>query len=680
VVSCAAWQAHAPVTIIAPFQMPKGDLSFSGEIVADALQDGLTSIHNDIEREKDDPRLRPTEMDLPVLRGLNIPKFSRAQDATRFAVEVKGVSYDRIISGARAAWGTETVISGDVIKNGEEFVLIARTQNAGPWESISSPMTAEGLKRASRDLAEKILAAQDPTLAGAALLKDGQADLALAEFNRATTLKPTDATVELNLCMGLEANHRYLDAIKCYERIDGMNPPSRQEVAQRLAHAYYLNGDRDKAIRRFDDLAHKERYNVALLDLGKALCDTGDHKGALRAYDEFLAKQSPTEEYGNRKIAIAHVNRGVAFARQGQHDEALAAYKQALDHAPGDVLVLVNLAVETAEAGDLDAGIAQLQSVVEKKVNPDSVPFAYLQLGTLLQKKGDWQGAAGQFRTATELRPNYDEAHRSLAYALVHEGFQSYALSEYVQLARLSPVDADRRYSQVLTDQWLGNALRDQGDYSGAASAYREAIKLKHNYRTAHYELALILERQKHPDQAIQEYRAAVLPNPKELDDAETLRLAQLRLGEALVSRGREHRAEGIAELRRLMELDVKNLECRFCLARALFAEGKFVEAAAEYQAAINLDPQSAAAHIGLALALDKQGLIDQAVLEYRHAANLAPGNAVYHANLARELNLQHLNQEAAAEREIVAKLEAIVPRDGVDLPPGQYPRCQGVR
>jgi tetratricopeptide (TPR) repeat protein len=679
VAGCAGWQARTPVTVIAPFQMPKAELPFSGEIVADALQDGLTLIHKDIEKERDDPRLRPTEMDLPVLRGLNLPKFLRAQDSTRFAVEVKGVSYERIISATRAMLGTETMISGDVISDGKQFVLVARTANEGPWESIPNPISAEGLKRASRDLAEKILAAQDPTLAGAALLKDGQADQALAEFNRATALKPSDAQVELNLCMGLEANHRYPDAIKCYEHVLKMRPKSPQEVSERLAHAYYLNGDRDEAIKRFDELAHKESYRGALLDLGKALDDTGDHAGALKTYDEFLAKQPRSGKDRNRNLAIAYVNKGVALARQGKHEDASSAYRQALLYAPGDVLILVNLAMETADAGDLDAGVAQLQAVVEENENPDSVAFAHLQFGTLLQKKGDWQAAASEFRKATELRPNYDEAHRSLAYALVHEGFQFYALSEYAQLAKLSPVDADRRYSQVLAYQWLGNALRDQGDYSGAASAYREAIKLKRNYRTAHYELAVILERQRHLDQAIQEYRAALLPNPKELDDSEILHRAQLRLGEALVSQGREHRAEGIAELRRLMELDIKNLECRFCLAKALFEEGDFAEAAAEYQSAIGLNPESAAAHNGLALTLDKQGLIDQAVLEFRYAANLEPGNTMYHANLARELKSQHLSQEAEAEREIVAKLEAIVPRD-VDLPLGTYPRCQGVR
>ena len=218
------------------------------------------------------------------------------------------MSYEGIISAARAVMGTETTVSGDVILNGNEFILIARTADAGPWESVSSPISADGLKRANRDLAEKILATQDPTLAGAALLKDGQVDQALTVFNRALILKPTDARIELNLCMGFEANRRYQDAIQCYRHVRNMDPSSGQEVSERLAQAHYLNGDRDDAIKQFEDLAYKQGYTAAWLDLGKALEDTGEHEKALNAYDKFLASNPKS-----RNLAIAHVNRGRLF-------------------------------------------------------------------------------------------------------------------------------------------------------------------------------------------------------------------------------------------------------------------------------------------------------------------------------------------------------------------------------
>ena len=650
----AAWDAKTPVIVIAPFQMPKADLPFSGDIVADALQDSLKSIHNEIEGEREDPGLRASETGLPDLRNMLIPQFARVQAPPRFAVEVKGVSYERILSVARALMGTQTTVSGDVIVNGKEFILTARTADGGPWESVSVPMSAEGLKRASRDLSEKIVATQDPTLAGVTLLKSGQIDQGLAALDRARKLNPTDARLKLNLCMGLGANRRYEDAIECYQAVLRMKPRFPQKVLEQLAQAYYLSGNRKKAIERYEELK-RQGYREALLGLGEALDVDGQHAAALKAYNAFLA-----EEHVDRELAIAHVKRSATLANLGKHDQALAEYQEALKYAPGDILIMVHRGVEEAKAIDLDTGIARLQSVVDENGNADSIPFAFLQLGILFQEKGDWRRAAVQFGRATERRPNYVEAHLKLAYALAHEGRRPEAIAEYSKVAKLSPDDLERGNRRVLANQWLGNALRDQGDYPGAESAYREAIRLKPDYGSAHCELGLVLERQGHLRQAMLEYRTvlAMAAKSKEVDSTELLVTAHQRLGELLVRQGRTHWAKGTVEFRTALELDPNHLESHLSLGKVLYDEGKFVESGSEYEKAIKIDPQSAVAHNSLGLTLDRQGLVEQASSEFVSAVNLEPANAGYRANLAREVELQHSNKKAVTEHETVARLE----------------------
>jgi hypothetical protein len=114
----AVWEARTPVTMIAPFQLPKSDLPFTGDIVADAVQDGLKSIRNEIDEEKQDAALRSSDTGLPDLRNILIPKFWRVQAPPRFTVEIKGVSYERLLSILRALMHTETLVSGDVIVTG----------------------------------------------------------------------------------------------------------------------------------------------------------------------------------------------------------------------------------------------------------------------------------------------------------------------------------------------------------------------------------------------------------------------------------------------------------------------------------------------------------------------------------------------------------------------------------
>jgi tetratricopeptide (TPR) repeat protein len=109
------------------------------------------------------------------------------------------------------------------------------------------------------------------------------------------------------------------------------------------------------------------------------------HQDALNAYDEFLR----TERL-ERNLAIAHVKKSATLAHLGRRDEAAAEYQEALKYAPRDLLVLVHKSAALAEAGDREAAIAQLESLVKENSKNNAVAFAHLQLGRLLESKGDW--------------------------------------------------------------------------------------------------------------------------------------------------------------------------------------------------------------------------------------------------------------------------------------------------
>jgi len=532
----AVWEARTPVTMIAPFQTPSDKPPFSGDIVADSVQDALKSIHNEIEAEKQDMSLRSSETGLPDLRNMLIPTLWRVQAPPRFTVEVKGVSYGRILSLAREILGTETTISGDVVMTGEKFILIARSSDGGPWESTAQPSSPEGLKQASRELAVKIVMTQDPTLAGVALLKQGEIEEGLEELMRARNLKPADSRSNLNLCVGFASTRRYDDAIQCYAQVLATRPDSLNDIKERLAQAYYLKGLRDNAIRLYEEL-YSNGDRKALLGLGEAKDYNGDPQFAVRAYDKFLATESE-----DRNKAIAHVKKGLALAHLGRHNDALDEYREALKYAPGDVLILVHEALERADTTDVDCGIAQLRSVVDENEDSDSLPFARVQLGVLLEKKGDWQGAIEQYELAAQAQPNYVEAHYKLAAALVHENQGTRALDQYDKTAKLSASDVERGNSAIFANQWLANGLRDVHNYAEAASAYRKAIQLKSDDSAAHCQLSLILTRQGHLSEAIREYGAALVPaKMQQLNDDGCLSMADHVLDEAVASPGHGH-------------------------------------------------------------------------------------------------------------------------------------------
>jgi tetratricopeptide (TPR) repeat protein len=314
-----------------------------------------------------------------------------------------------------------------------------------------------------------------------------------------------------------------------------------------------LKGVRDEAIRLYEEL-YKDGYRTALLGLGEAKDYDGDPRFAVTAYDKFLATESQ-----DRNKALAHVKKGLALAHLGKHKDALDEYREALKYAPGDVLILVHEGLERADTTDIDYGIAQIKSVVDENQRSDALPFARVQLGVLLERKGDWQGAIEQYELAAEAQPNYVEAHMKLANALAHEKREIRAWAEYAKAAKLSALDVERANSEIFAHQWLANELRALHNYPDAASAYRKAIRLKSDNSAAHCQLSLILIRQGQLSEAIREYGLALVPAKlQQFSDAGCVSDLDHLLDQAVATPGPGH-ARAVAELREIRQKNHSN-------------------------------------------------------------------------------------------------------------------------
>jgi tetratricopeptide (TPR) repeat protein len=537
-VPLAILDSRKPVTTIAPFQVPKADLPFTGEMVSDALQDGLASMHNEVEAARVGSGSQNIETGIPGLQNMLIPSFQHIGEPPRFAVEVKGVSYEQLLAIGRGLFKTETRIWGDLMVqadahdlNRKMLVLVARASNAaragndGPWESAPSPISPDGLKQASRDLAERILPALDPTFGAAALIRDGKFEEGTALLYEEHDRNPSNSKLMLNLCVGYGATHRYQEAIDCYEKLLASSyGAARSELLRQEAQIYYLMGNRPCAIEIYQELVD-QGDSAAMLGLGEAWEAEGEFDQAIRKYDQFLAGT-----HSQRDLAIAHQKRSIALKdkadksiaaadadKEQLHKKALDEADQALSYAPDDVLLLVNKGTELADAGHLDDGIALLKSVEQESQGADTRPVVLLQLGKLLKKKGDWHGAADCFRQAAKLQPSSVEAHLYLADAAAWLGRKGEAVEEYGVAAKLSASPLDRGDSDFLAREWTGNALRDNRKYADAAAMYREALRLKPKDGNVLCELAYMREKMGDVPQAINDYRE-IIRKPDQLE------------------------------------------------------------------------------------------------------------------------------------------------------------------
>ena len=127
--------------------------------------------------------------------------------------------------------------------------------------------------------------------------------------------------------------------------------------------------------------------------------------------------------------------------------------------------------------------------------------------------------------------------------------------------------------------------------------------------------LGAYAERRGALEQALQYYRRSISIYPSFE--------ACYNLGKGLLFQGRTD--EGVAELRRSIQLRPDVSVVHQDLGIALAAEGLLEEAMAEYRASIRLGPSRAYPHFCLGTALERLGRTKEAIVEYREAARLNP-------------------------------------------------------
>ena len=132
---------------------------------------------------------------------------------------------------------------------------------------------------------------------------------------------------------------------------------------------------------------------------------------------------------------MAHCNLGVALAAQGESDEAIQQYKQALQLEPDFVEAHNDLANELAAQGNLDEAIQHWDRALELQPN---YPQAHNNLAAHLAKQGKLDEAVKHWEQALQLDPAYAEAEYNLGLTLARQGKTAEAIQHFQQALRLA--------------------------------------------------------------------------------------------------------------------------------------------------------------------------------------------------------------------------------------------------
>jgi tetratricopeptide (TPR) repeat protein len=243
----------------------------------------------------------------------------------------------------------------------------------------------------------------------------------------------------------------YLNGVEDYEVGDYKSAKTHLEQAVTLVpdfffSRYYL-GATLVTLHEWKEARENLEKAIALGDtepevhyrLGMALHGLGENDLADAQIQQYQDQRKAAED---TRIANMRASQADGQLAEGKVQEAIANYREACDIAPTDGNFKYKLAMALNKAGDLEGEQTQLEEAV--KLNPE-MAAAQKQLGFLLARSGDANGAIKHFALAVRNAPGWVDAWVNLAAELAAAGHFPEARQGVTMALRLDPTNEQAR-------------------------------------------------------------------------------------------------------------------------------------------------------------------------------------------------------------------------------------------
>jgi len=238
--------------------------------------------------------------------------------------------------------------------------------------------------------------------------------------------------------------------------------------------------------------------------------------------------------------------------------------------------------------------------------------------------------------------------HRERAISYFEKGQYQEARIEYQNMIQIDPKDADAHYRLGLTFLKLGGIA----NFQQAFDEFSRTVELDKTNRDAQLKLGELYLLGNQPAKAREQADIVLAAAPQNADGL-------ILRGRSLISEKRYQ--DGIAELKKAIELDPKNMQVYIDLARAYFAANDPTAAEATLKKALTLDPRSMEILSALGDFYVTTGKPDQAEIIYKQALEITPQSEEIYLRLAAFY--QRFNKLTEAETTL-QKLAAMKPQD----------------
>jgi tetratricopeptide (TPR) repeat protein len=199
-----------------------------------------------------------------------------------------------------------------------------------------------------------------------------------------------------------------------------------------------------------------------------------------------------------------HNDLGFTLVRQGEIQEAINHYTEALRIDPYFAIAHYNLGIALTMQGNIEEAIAHYTRALQ--INPNYAA-AHNKLGIFLANQGKHQEAITHFAEALRVKPDSVELYINLGNSLAAMGKIGESIAYYTKALRINDYDFGAHYN-------LGNALFRQGKIKEAITHYGRSLQIKPDFAEAHFNLGLASFMIGDRKSAIQEYQILKTINP----------------------------------------------------------------------------------------------------------------------------------------------------------------------
>jgi tetratricopeptide (TPR) repeat protein len=231
---------------------------------------------------------------------------------------------------------------------------------------------------------------------------------------------------------------------------------------------------------------------------------------------------------------------GIIRAAQGQYDQAIEAFKEALAREPDMVLALDGLASALAAKGQHHQAIRLYRKAL--KIKP-AFSQSRMGLALCLEAIGQAEQAQKELRLACDHPINTPTGLLAAGKAALDHGWIDQAIKHLTKAAQVAPTDAVIRL-------YLGLSLWRSGRQEQAIEQYAQSVRLDPNLPEAHFQLGLALGRSARHADAAAHFQQALKLRPDLLE-------ARLNLAIALINLGQTQ--EALVHLKQVLSQDPTN-------------------------------------------------------------------------------------------------------------------------